>query len=159
MNGRRRRVLRLGVALAAVLMLAVSLPAQAAVTRAGTALGPLEADTVYVSLDVHGDGLAARGAFRILHQTPTGIYANLMGDVDCLHNSLGQLVVVTGTIRAGFDGEGINPVGHRVTILAGIGPRTNMFLDVSFVSGHTIRPCDAHPIVGIPITQGEFRLL
>lgn len=158
MSARRRRVLRLGTALAAVLMLSVALPAQATVTRVtGTALGPFEADTLYVTLDVRGEGLAARGTFRIIHQTPTGVFAYLVGDVDCLAEIPGVAVVVTGTIRAGFDGIGINPVGHRVSINDGFGVRA-LFLDVSFVSEHPIGPCASDSILSVGITQGGFRI-
>ena len=160
MTGRRRRVLRLGTALAAVLMLTAAVPAQATVTRVvGTAFGPFEADTIYVTLDVRGYGFDARGVFRILHQTPSGAFAHLAGDIDCLSELSGLLVAVTGTIRSGFDGLGIDPVGHRVLIVyAYAGLRPSLSLDVSFASGHTIPPCKGDPILAVPIAHGGFRV-
>jgi hypothetical protein len=156
---RRRRLLRLGTAFGAMLMLSVAAPAQATVTRmVGTAFGHYEADTIYVTLDVRGEGHAARGVFRILHQTPTGVFAHLAGDVDCLSEIPGVLVAVTGTIRGGFDGLGIDPVGHRVSIVYGMGLRTSVALDVSFASGHTIPPCKGDPDFGFHIEHGGFRI-
>jgi hypothetical protein len=158
---RRRRVLRLGTALGAMLMLIVALPAQATVTRVvGTASGPFETDTIYVTLAVRGEGPAARGVFRILHQTPTGVFAHLAGDVDCLSEVIpGILLVVTGTIRGGFDGLGIDPVGHRVSVVYGRGLRASLSLDVSFASGHTIPPCGGDPILAVPVEHGGFRII
>lgn len=158
MTGRWHRALRVGTTLGAVLMLTLAPPAQATVTRVmGTAVGPLDSDTVYVTLDVRGEGPAARGVFRILHQTPAGIFANLMGDVDCLTEVGDVLVRVTGTVRAGFDGLGIDPVGHRVSIVYAFGGlRRSVSLDVSFVSGNTIPPCTADPILAVPVARGGF---
>jgi hypothetical protein len=141
-----------------VLTLTVALPAQATVTSVrGTAFGPLETDTIYVTLDVSGERTAARGVFRIIHQTPGGIFASLIGDIDCLTEIPGVLVTLTGTIRGGFDGLGINPVGHRVSILLGLELlRPSLSLDVSFASGHAIAPCTADPVLTIPIARGGF---
>ena len=160
MTGRWRRLVRLAATLGVVLALTVASPAQATATRVmGTAFGPFDNDTIYVTLDVRGEGTAARGVFRILHQTPTGVFAHLAGDVDCLTELPDVLVTVTGTIRAGFDGLGINPVGHRVSIVYAFGGlRPSLSLDVSFVSGHTIPPCTAEPILAFRAAHGGFRI-
>ncbi len=151
-------MLRLGTALGAMLMLTVAVPAQAGTVTVfgitGTAFGPFETDTILVTLDVRGEGTAARGPFRILHVTPTGMFANLRGDIDCITGVPGAQVTVTGTIREGFDGLGINPVGHRVSIVYGYLDHRSLSLDVSFVSGHPIPPARPTPSLQFP-SPGE----
>ena len=145
-------------AMAAAALLAVAAPgavATPAPSLYGAGSGPLEpADRVHVVLTARGEGTAARGRFMIIHQTPTGLFARLSGEVDCLYVG-GRAALVTGTITSGFDGLGIDPVGHRVSMAV---EGASVGLDVSFVSEHTIAPCSSDPILGLTLDRGGFRV-
>jgi hypothetical protein len=121
----------------------------------GAGSGPLEpADRVHVVVTARGAGATAQGRFTIIHQTPTGLFAVLSGRVDCLAVN-GAAAVATGTITSGFDGLGVDPVGHRVSIAV---DATTVELDVSFVSEHAIAPCSSDPVLAIALDRGAFRV-
>ena len=123
----------------------------------GAGSGPLDEDRIHVVVTALGRSDSVRGRFVIVHQTPTGIFAYLSGEVDCLNVS-GGIATVTGTINRGFDGVGIDPVGQRVSLTVRDGTPDVVDMDVSFVSGHAIGPCTADPVVSIPMTSGGFRI-
>ena len=163
MKGERRWSATIATAAALALVpLAGVLPAATATTTIAPAVygggsGPFEADRVHIALNARGQGLAAKGTFVIVHQTPDGIFAFLTGQVDCLVVNGGN-AIATGTITAGFDGLGIDPVGHRVSLAVhDINPDI-VEMDVSFVSGHTIAPCSSTEILVIPFDRGGLRV-
>ena len=151
------------VAALTLLPMAVVLPAAVATTSLSPAVygggsGPLDADRVHVVLSARGQGPAAQGSFAILHQTPDGIFAYLSGRVDCLVVN-GRDAIATGVITAGFDGLGVDPVGHRVSLAVHDTNPDTVDIDVSFVSEHPIAPCSSDPVVVIPADRGGFWVL
>lgn len=92
-----------------------------------------------------------------MHHTPDGIFAHLAGDVDCLAVT-GSTALVTGTITDGFDDLGIDPIGERVSLVIHDQQADSVDMDVSFVSGHAIRPCTAAPILRVGIDDGNFKV-
>lgn len=123
----------------------------------GGGSGPLDQDRVGITISARGEGTDATGRFTVEHHTPDGLFAHLAGDVDCLSVS-GSTAVVTGTIRNGFDGLGVDPVGERVSFRVTSGSGNEVGLDVSFFSGHAIEPCTADPVVVLTIGRGTFTI-
>lgn len=123
----------------------------------GGGVGPLDSDRVQVQLTASGTDGAARGRFNIVHRTPEGVFAHLAGDVDCLAVR-GSTAVATGTITEGFDDLGIDPAGERVSLVIHDEHVDSIDMDVSFVSGHTIPPCTAQPILTVVIDDGNFKV-
>lgn len=120
----------------------------------GGGSGPLDSDRVQIQLTARG---TASGRFSIVHHTPDGIFAHLAGEVDCLA-IIGSTAVVTGTITEGFDDLGIDPVGDRLSLVIHDGEIDSFDMDVSFVSGHTIPPCSAEPILTVMVDHGQLNV-
>lgn len=97
------------------------------------------------------------GRFNIAHHTPDGIFAHLAGHVDWVAVT-GSTAVVTGTITEGFDDIGIDPIGARVSLVIHDQEVDSLEMNVSFVSGHTIPPCSAEPILTVGIADGQFKV-
>ncbi len=65
---------------------------------------------------------------------------------------------MTGTIKEGFADLGVDPVGERVSLVIHDQEVDSVDMDLSFVSGHTIAPCSAEPILTVVIEDGEFNV-
>lgn len=156
MNGRIVSGMAVGTVVAIMALVAAAGGASATPASGvnGGGAGALDSDRVQVQLNARGtDG----GRFNIVHHTPDGIFAHLAGHVDCVAVT-GSTAVVTGTITEGFDDLGIDPVGERVSLVIHDQEVDSVEMDVSFVSGHTIPPCSAEPILTVVIADGQFKV-
>jgi hypothetical protein len=72
----------------------------------------------------------------------------------------GHHAVATGVIASGFDGFGVDPVGHRVSIAIddlGSSAADAVSLDVDFVSGpKTIAACQQPQLLTFSLQGGDF---
>lgn len=108
-------------------------------------------DRVEVTLVADASG----GRFTGVHWRDSGgVFAKVTGVVDCA-TTVGDTVVATGVITAGFHGTGINPVGERLSLAV---TADSFAIDLGFLSGHPIAPCTSDPILALPVSQGGFRL-
>lgn len=157
MNARTVSAIAVGVVAAVTALVATGAGATPAPSVSGGGAGAFDSDRVQVQLTGRGSDSTASGRFTIVHHTPDGIVAHLTGQIDCLAVT-GSTAVVTGTITEGFDDLGIDPVGERVSLVVHDQEIDSVDMDVSFVSGHSIPPCAAQPILTVVIDDGQFKV-
>ena len=110
-----------------------------------------------VLFQVHAqDGRTVAGAFNVVHLDDAGVYAHLVGEVQCVSVSNG-VAVTTGIIRQGWirdlPGADLRNLAVAITV-ADEGADDRLAFDFEFF-GSTIQPCGALS-PWIPVDRGNF---